>query len=799
MESVLFFFFLLEHALGSLEDPVALSSIKNDYFLRSRDLPKFRGRGSSLLVSNKPAYDLFVYHRYLDDNNVEDWTQTAILTPPGNLYDDQLSGGFDQVATMNLFFNMDLLSTHLAGGVLMVGAAYADSTLNNTGVVYVYSGEWFKWSHQQTLTLETPNENDFFGTSVAINQADLTTAVITCLGCDPFYENSSATYIYRSEPPFHNRWSQQQVLIPYNPNTLYLGYGLSIHNNTLIISGSDRDDPLLTDPGSDSWYGTGFQSSLYVYCRPTGSQLWTEAQQLEAGTSDTYSYAFLIQVEDDTIGVGNGRHGAYEQGFLNIFYPDTPRYFNYSMNQNSTTCPKWSLQQTLVDPLGDTPYGFGSYFAFHGNSLAVTRPLGLAERGLYIYERPSLGDQWSVQQFFQFEYSLWDFYPPTWYGSTIMFGDSGNEIYTYSTSQNWSCLVVSLDDTTGDGWGNAMLLVSAPDGTFDKYQPFHDPPVNSTFHHIAFRYCPLDGSDQGLYTFAIEGTMHSRGIQWQITEEKTGLSYLGDNETQMEFYWEPATRDFTSRSQPTSVPTSSTGQPTSHPTAPSPTLFSFGVKIGNEGILSSGKAIVVDYLQDTRKGESDTSIPPSYSACFLGKMTPISYIVNSSRVSSDSDPPLSSDSILIKWRPVSAALGIGSWESSHMILNIPGGVFVSWLVSLSSGVIMGFIVQGHYLSLSLHPSLFPSFPNHLPPLPDPISSTSLIYFIQYSSPSSSLSSRRLSSPSLSGRSLSNSDPEISVSISYNVTLSSRAIREYVRVVSDQRLYLLKSGLATWRE
>jgi hypothetical protein len=52
-----------------------------------------------------------------------------------------------------------------------------------------------------------------------------------------------------------------------------------------------------------------------------------------------------------------------------------------------------------------------------------------------------------------------------------------------------------------------------------------------------------------------------------------------------------------------------TGQPTSHPTTPSPTLFSFGVKIGNEGILSSGKAIVVDYLQDIRRGESDPSVP----------------------------------------------------------------------------------------------------------------------------------------------------------------------------------------------
>jgi hypothetical protein len=94
-------------------------------------------------------------------------------------------------------------------------------------------------------------------------------------------------------------------------------------------------------------------------------------------------------------------------------------------------------------------------------------------------------------------------------------------------------------------------------------------------------------------------------------------------------------------------------------------------------------------------------------------MIPISYIANSSRVSSDSDHPLPLDSILIKWRPVSAVLGIGSWESSHMILNIPGGVFVSWLVSLSSEAIMGFIVQGQCVSLT--PLL--SFPHHLLPLP----------------------------------------------------------------------------------
>jgi hypothetical protein len=44
--------------------------------------------------------------------------------------------------------------------------------------------------------------------------------------------------------------------------------------------------------------------------------------------------------------------------------------------------------------------------------------------------------------------------------------------------------------------------------------------------------------------------------------------------------------------------------PTSLPSVPPITRFSFGVKIGDEGILSPGKAILVEYLQDARRGQT---------------------------------------------------------------------------------------------------------------------------------------------------------------------------------------------------
>ena len=166
-------------------------------------------------------------------------------------------------------------------------------------------------------------------------------------------------------------------------------------------------------------------------------------------------------------------------------------------------------------------------------------------------------------------------------------------------------------------------------------------------------------------------------------------------------------------------------------------------------------------------------------------MIPISRLVNSSQVFSESHS-LPSGWILIKWRTVSAVSGIGSWDTnSHMIFTLPGGIFVSWLVRLSSEEIIGFIIKGLRL-------FFQSLTNFSS---DPSSSSYLIFFIEYSS-----SSRRLSSQHShdshrgSDRSLSISNPGIGFSISRNNTLSSRTIREYVSGVSDQRFYLLHSGL-----
>jgi DNA-binding beta-propeller fold protein YncE len=70
--------------------------------------------------------------------------------------------------------------------------------------------------------------------------------------------------------------------------------------------------------------------------------------------------------------------------------------------------------------------------------------------------------------------------------------------------------------------------------------------------------------------------------------------------------------------QPTLVPTSPTAVPSSAPSVPPITRFSFGVKIGDGAILSPDKAILVDYLQDARRGQA-LSLSSSDLSLFQGR------------------------------------------------------------------------------------------------------------------------------------------------------------------------------------
>jgi hypothetical protein len=76
-----------------------------------------------------------------------------------------------------------------------------------------------------------------------------------------------------------------------------------------------------------------------------------------------------------------------------------------------------------------------------------------------------------------------------------------------------------------------------------------------------------------------------------------------------------ASPSFAPSASPSFAPSASPSfAPSASPSAAHPVVFGFGVKFGDEGILNSGKAILVDYLRDAKRGDTFTFIAFPFSS-----------------------------------------------------------------------------------------------------------------------------------------------------------------------------------------
>mmetsp|Transcript_22598 Transcript_22598/g.33044 ORF Transcript_22598/g.33044 Transcript_22598/m.33044 type:complete len:1019 (+) Transcript_22598:174-3230(+) len=528
----------------------------------SYDKPLMSGRGlmtsvhMRFAVMGTPNNDIDVFHRvYID--NADSWTHTATIFSADYAADDYFPGD----AASNRFFNTALISTHVAGNVLMVGAFNNDGVATDSGAAYIFSGVWSKWSQQQKIVLDGGKGDDWFGMSVAMNRERLGEGAITCGKCDPLRythstNNTGAVYTYSSKPPMFDRWTQQQLLFPVDTSIARFGYGLSLDRDVLVAAGSAEFNET---SGDDPVYDIAF-----AYWRDPATGVWTEQQSLVASTS-VVNY-FFLEVEDETIVVGDGQSGGTYAGQVKIYYPDTPRFHekpspwssSFHRSDHKSHGPHWSLRQVLYEPDGGAVDGtFGSMFDLYGNVMAVAspEPYSGSTGFLYFYEREYLGGQWSVQQIISEPEPNRQLWAPSLYGSVAEFTVFDKAKY-YTQDYAWDCLIIAMEDAFGDGWDKAQLRAVAPDGSIDVYAPACD-----STNPLSFRYCPHVYTDEGLYKFTIEGAEKSKWpweIQWRVFEEKTGTWYRGNKDTSMDFHWDSSALDFSRRAIHRTLPTNIT-------------------------------------------------------------------------------------------------------------------------------------------------------------------------------------------------------------------------------------------------
>ena len=222
---------------------------------RSRELPsEMTGSGStiSIMIDDRDA----VYPITIDPT----WRATQIVQPSDSGIEDRFGS-----------------AVAISGDTAIVGANVKNS---RQGAAYVFVRQNGIWSQSQKLTASDAANENYFGTSVAIDGDYL------AVGAYLRNKTKGAVYVYKR---VNGVWTEQQILTVTSGFTYdYFGFCISLSGDTLVASadGQARN-----------------RGAAYVFVRK--DDVWSQTQRLtssdgEAG--DTFSWSLSLSGDNLLIG-----------------------------------------------------------------------------------------------------------------------------------------------------------------------------------------------------------------------------------------------------------------------------------------------------------------------------------------------------------------------------------------------------------------------------------------------------------------------------------------------------------------
>jgi len=202
------------------------------------------------------------------------------------------------------------LCAAVSGSYAIVGSPGADVTGSNQGAAYIFfqsEGGTDGWGQVKELVAADADDNDFFGTSVAIS-GDY--AVVGAAGEDGSGTDRGSVYIFYRNQGGEDGWGQvKRVRAGDTADEDGFGYSVALEGDTLIV-GADGEDGSGTDEGA-----------AYVFYRDLGGVgNWGQVVKLAAGDpADSYQFGYAVAISGDTVlvgvpgddGAGSARGGAY--------------------------------------------------------------------------------------------------------------------------------------------------------------------------------------------------------------------------------------------------------------------------------------------------------------------------------------------------------------------------------------------------------------------------------------------------------------------------------------------------------
>lgn len=388
--------------------------------------------------------------------------------------------------------------------------------------VFLFKGSNSQWTATQQLVAEGSQQfYSNFAASIDVDRTGLDNLVVGCDNCNVTGASMGQLYVFTNTSVSADTWTVQQMLTAQIEDEVanqvfYLGLESGVDDNIIVGAG-------LTPQGSP-----GGAALIYEYIRKS----WTETQRVD------YPFEIVeIDVYDDTIvlGVAETVNSIPFGGAVHVLQSKSKK-----PKPKSKPKPKqWSTVQVLYpnDLVVDTENNFGYDIAISGDNMLIGESGRNGGAGVvYVYQREE--GQWSQHAALE-DTSLASLSNNDLWGNLGIIGGLNGPISTATTVSDtdlWDCLVVTIEDQFGDGWDNAYLVITAPDGSQDHVAP------NCNFpDEFSFRYCPSFASNAGRYTFSIAEASSSAffwEIQWRVYMEASGYYFTANSATELTFEWD---------------------------------------------------------------------------------------------------------------------------------------------------------------------------------------------------------------------------------------------------------------------
>ncbi|MBM9578358.1 FG-GAP repeat protein [Leptospira sp. 201903070] len=318
---------------------------------------------------------------FVFDSGTSTWTQEALLKAPN-------FGAGDQFGS----------SVAIDGDLVVVGAQWEDSdenfitngptasannSKNDSGAAYIFRRTGVIWTQEAYLKTPNPDNNDYFGSSVAISgdtvvvgapQEGSLSGLIngTTASADNSKFNSGAAYVFRKSGPL---WVQEAFLKASNLDSNdQFGKKISISGNTIAV-GAPFEDSNQSDVlnGSVASSDNSVSSAGAVYVFERSGTSWAQAAFLKAkNVQGGDQFGSSVSIDGNIIAVGSINESSNQSTITN----GNLSHWNEQMPQSGSVyvfskSAVWSAESYLKAPNPGSSDLFGWSVGVHANKIVV--------------------------------------------------------------------------------------------------------------------------------------------------------------------------------------------------------------------------------------------------------------------------------------------------------------------------------------------------------------------------------------------------------------------------------------------